>query len=168
MQASLAPVVEPRCAVGLRGVRPCAIPCSPASSATSATSAFTGWAPTPIACSTPISIATGGRRLRGVGDVLSAKSFAAHLTGLCWIIERGRDRAIGSEHLRRWLDRAPEIERPPAPTYRGQLTILDLEQEDDPEHYARAVERWAESTWEAYAALHSLARLWIEQALARG
>jgi len=96
---------------------------------------------------------------------VSAKSFAAHLTGLCWLIEHGGSRAVGSESLRRWLNGIPRIEKPEIPSFRGSHTLADVREAPDPEAHARAVERWARSTWEAYSALHSLARHWIQQAL---
>lgn len=97
---------------------------------------------------------------------LSAKSLVAHLTGLCWLIEHGGSRAVGSEALRRWLNGTPRIEKPEIPSFRGRLTIADVYEAPNPEAYARALEGWAHSTWEAYSALHSLARHWIQQALA--
>jgi hypothetical protein len=97
---------------------------------------------------------------------VSAKSLAAHLTGLCWILEHGGSPAVGSESLRRWLDGAPRIERPEPPSFRGGLTIADVREARDPEnHAARAVQDWARSTWDAYASLHALAGHWVEQAL---
>lgn len=98
----------------------------------------------------------------------SAKSFAAHLTGLCWLLEHGGPRAVGSEALRRWLNGAVRLEKPEIPVLRGKLTVTDVRDAADPEAYARAVEDWARSTWEAYASLHSLARDWIQQALSEG
>jgi hypothetical protein len=97
---------------------------------------------------------------------VSAKSLAAHLTGLCWLLEHGGNRAIGSEPLRRWLNGTPRIEKPEAPSFRGSLTVADVREAADPEAHARAVELWARSTWEAYSSLHALARHWIQQALA--
>jgi hypothetical protein len=96
---------------------------------------------------------------------VSAKSLAAHLTGLCWLIEHRGSRAVGSESLRRWLNGAPRIEKPEIPSFRGRLTVADVAEAPDPEAHAQAVDRWARCTWEAYSALHSLARYWIEQAL---
>ena len=96
---------------------------------------------------------------------VSAKSFAAHLTGLCWPIEQGGNRAVGGESLRRWLNGTLRIEKPEAPSFRGRLTVADVRGVLYPEAYARAVEGWARSTWEAYSTLHSLARHWIQQAL---
>ena len=89
---------------------------------------------------------------------LSAKSLAAHLTGLCWFIDNGGSRAVGSESLRRWLNGTPRMEKPEIPSFRGELTIADVRDAPDPEAYGQAVELWAQSTWKAYSALHSLAR----------
>ena len=97
---------------------------------------------------------------------VSPKSFAAHLTGLCFLFEHGGGRAVGTEPTRRWLDGPPRIRKPEVPSFRGSLTVAEVREAADPEAYARAVERWARATWEAYSALHSLARLWIQQALA--
>jgi hypothetical protein len=96
----------------------------------------------------------------------SAKSFAAHLTGLCWALEQDGDRAVGNEALRRWLNGSVAIERPEPPPHRGALTIADVRAARDPVEHARIVEGWARATWEAYAPLHPLAHRWIQQALA--
>ena len=95
----------------------------------------------------------------------SAKSLAAHLTGLGWLIERGGSKAVGSEALRRWLDGTPRLDKPELPRSRGALTIADVRGAGDAPSHSRAVEAWARSTWEAYAPLHPAARAWIEQAL---
>jgi hypothetical protein len=95
----------------------------------------------------------------------SAKSLAAHLTGLCWLIEHDGNRAIGSDPLRRWLNGKPPIQRPELPAFRGTITIADVRETSDPLAYAQAVERWAHSTWKAYSSLQPLARQWISQAL---
>jgi len=95
----------------------------------------------------------------------SAKSLAAHLTGLCWLLERSGGRAVGSDALRRWLNGPVRLEKPELPSVRGGLTVADVRDAADPEAYARAVDGWARSTWEAYSSLHSVARDWIQQAL---
>jgi uncharacterized protein DUF5946 len=94
----------------------------------------------------------------------SAKSLAAHLTGLGWLLEHGGSRAVGNEALRRWLDGTPPLAKPELPAARGQLTIGDLPAAADPHTHAQEVERWARSTWAAYAPLQPLARRWIQQA----
>lgn len=95
----------------------------------------------------------------------SAKSLAAHLTGLCWLLERDGSRAVGSDALRRWLNAAVRLEKPEIPAQRGRITVADVRGAADPDAYARAVEGWAWSTWEAYSSLHAVAHDWIEQAL---
>lgn len=95
----------------------------------------------------------------------SAKSLAAHLTGLCWFMDNDAPRAIGNQALRRWLDGPSPVDKPELPSFRGTLTIEDVRHAGDPESYARAVDRWGRSTWEAYAPLHALARGWIGAAL---
>jgi uncharacterized protein DUF5946 len=95
----------------------------------------------------------------------SAKSLAAHLTGLCWLIERGGSRAVGGEPLRGWLNGKVPLEKPAIPAHRGTLTIADVMDAPDAAAYADAVDRWSRATWEAYAPLHAQARAWIELAL---
>jgi hypothetical protein len=97
----------------------------------------------------------------------SAKSLAAHLTGLCALLEHGGDRAIGVAALRTWLDGKPRIQLPETPRLRGRLTVADVRRARDPDAYAAAVERWAQSTWKAYSSLHRLARGWVAEALDR-
>jgi uncharacterized protein DUF5946 len=97
----------------------------------------------------------------------SAKSFAAHFTGLCVILEKGASPAVGNERLRRWLDGKPKIAKPPPPAFRGKLTVGDVDDASDPDTYAADVARWARSTWEAYASLHPLAREWIASSARR-
>jgi len=98
----------------------------------------------------------------------SAKSLAAHLCGLYSILEAGASRAVGDEALRRWLDGKVDLEKPELPSVRGELTIDSVRGASDPESYARAVDRWARSTWTAYASLHPLAREWFERARSGG
>jgi hypothetical protein len=96
----------------------------------------------------------------------SAKSLAAHLMGLCWALEHGAPMAVGPDPLRAWLDGRPQLTRPDVPTFRGRLTLADVGVASTPEEHAQLVDRWARSTWEAYAPLHATAREWIRRALA--
>jgi hypothetical protein len=95
----------------------------------------------------------------------SAKSLAAHLCGLGWTIEHG-GHPSGERAIRRWLNGAPPLEKPELPAKRGSITIRDVLEAPDAAAHAREVEQWARSAWEAYAALHRVARQWILQALA--
>jgi hypothetical protein len=96
----------------------------------------------------------------------SAKSFAAHLTGLCaWLDDEAASQSVNAA-VQRWLSGPSPIERPALPTGYGRLTIRDLVDEGDPVRYGDALRGWARATWNAYAALHETARAWIATALA--
>jgi len=95
---------------------------------------------------------------------VSAKSLAAHLAGLGWILERGASAATGPAALHRWLSGNRALEKPPLPEARGPLTIGDLPEAASPDEWSVAVRRWAEGVWTAYAALHDHARAWADEA----
>jgi hypothetical protein len=91
----------------------------------------------------------------------SAKSFAAHLTGLCaWLEDEAGAQAVNAA-VQRWLSGPSPIERPPVPRGYGVLTIRELVDADGPVNYGDALRRWARSTWESYAGLHATAHDWI-------
>jgi len=97
----------------------------------------------------------------------SAKSFAAHLTGVCaWIESEAQAQSINAA-VQRWLSGPSPIEKPDLPPSNGAVTIGVLADVDDPVPYGDALRRWARSTWDAYASLHGLARVWIATALAQ-
>ena len=95
----------------------------------------------------------------------SFKSLAAHLAHLCWSLERGGSRAVPSEAIRRWVERHPHLDKPPLPDRRGGLTVAEVARTPTPAEHQQAVDRWARSTWEAYANLQSTARHWVDVAL---
>lgn len=97
--------------------------------------------------------------------VRSAKSFAAHLCGLCVALERDNDLAL-LDGLQRWLSTNPPLVRPGLPVNRGELTIAHVSGIDDPVAYGVAVDEWARSAWQAYAAHHALARQWLAMSAA--
>lgn len=97
----------------------------------------------------------------------SAKSLAAHLTGLCQLMEGSASKATGGQALRRWLDGRSTLVKPDLPEARGTLTVADVLGVTDPAAYSQAVERWAKSAWEAYVPLHGLAREWAAKATGR-
>jgi hypothetical protein len=94
----------------------------------------------------------------------SAKSLAAHLVGLGWILESGASPAIGPDALHRWLDGRTDLDKPALPVNHGAITIGDLSGEADPAAWADQVLHWAHSTWQAYAPLHAQAREWLARA----
>jgi hypothetical protein len=97
----------------------------------------------------------------------SAKSYAAHLTGLCCGLEYKGSQLVRAA-LQRWLNGSAEdigINRPTEPDYRGSLTIRYVyDAETDEELYTRAHE-WASQVWEAYSSQHAIARDWIKKAM---
>src|SRR5437773_11976304 len=74
----------------------------------------------------------------------SAKSFAAHLTGLCCAIEYGGAPSVYGA-TRRALDGVPPIRKPALPGDRGALTIDHVFGAAGPEAYERALREWADS-----------------------
>ena len=95
----------------------------------------------------------------------SAKSLVAHLTGLCAAIEH-RDHPNILRVLLEWLDAPPTLVKPALPSERGRVTIVETFEATCAEQVQATADRWARSTWEAYAPLHGLARGWVAEALA--
>lgn len=95
---------------------------------------------------------------------VSAKSLAAHLTGLCWALEHGGSTAVGSDHLRRWLDGRVRLKKPAIPVNRGEKTVQEVATAPDLETHETALVAWAKATWKAYSDLHPIARQWIAEA----
>ena len=94
----------------------------------------------------------------------SAKSFAAHLTGLCaWIDDEANAQSVNAA-VQRWLSGPSPIEKPALPTSFGADTVRALVDTDDPVRYGQVLRRWARTTWDAYASLHSTAHAWIAAA----
>jgi hypothetical protein len=96
---------------------------------------------------------------------VSAKSLAAHLTGLAWAVEHGFDEH-GLRQLQRALDGPVNLLKPAIPRDRGSLTIADVASAADTESYLKALDAWARSTWAAYGDLHATARAWVARAFA--
>ena len=94
---------------------------------------------------------------------VSAISLAAHLTGLCIAMEhRGREEQLNAA-VQRWLSRRPDLVKPPLPVKRGPLTIAAVLAATDLIDHRAAVDGWARGTWDAYAALHPVARAWVSR-----
>jgi hypothetical protein len=94
----------------------------------------------------------------------SAKSFAAHLTGLCCAMEFG-----GSSKrywaIARWLDGNAELEKPVLLQARGVLSIADVHRGLTSENHVERVRAWATGVWETYRSQQDLARSWLKAAL---
>ncbi len=73
---------------------------------------------------------------------------------------RGREEELHGA-IQRWLSRRPELDKPPLPVKRGPLTIAAIRAAEDLTDHRAAVDGWARGTWDAYAALHPIARAWV-------
>jgi hypothetical protein len=97
--------------------------------------------------------------------IRSAKSFAAHLCGLCIALERHGDER-SHRKLQSWLSSNPRIAKPPLPSARGRLTIQHVSAIADPDQYDAALREWASSVWEAFTDLQPLPRDWLAASMA--
>jgi hypothetical protein len=97
----------------------------------------------------------------------SAKSYAAHLTGLaCGVEYHGAPWVYAA--LGRWLSGPAEaigLTRPSEPDERGGLTIRTLYDAGTEAEFAARLYEWAREVWVAYASQHELARSWIRKAI---
>ncbi len=91
---------------------------------------------------------------------MSAKSLMAHLSGLCWALEHGGGEP-GLRELQRRLNGRVELVKPAVPAGRGGLSVADIAGVTGHDEYLKALDRWARSTWAAYADLHKTVRAWI-------
>jgi hypothetical protein len=98
--------------------------------------------------------------------ILSLKSFAAHLCGLCAAVERASDpragRAIWSD-----LRVPPHAAKPAVPEARGSLTVATVAAARTPEDFRAAADAWIQSVWDAWSVHHDLARQWLDYAIAQ-
>lgn len=98
------------------------------------------------------------------------KGLVMHLGGLCWALEHGGQES-GYRALQRLVEKNPwdQLPYPPPPgipASRGSITIANLRDLHEPDTLTDGVDRWARSTWLAFASLQPLAREWVQQALA--
>ena len=97
----------------------------------------------------------------------SAKSYAAHFTGLCCGVEYGGSANVYAA-LQRWLDGPAErigLLRPQEPAYRGRLTLRHVYDGGVEASFDTRLHEWATDVWEAYKSQHEIARRWIGDAL---
>jgi Family of unknown function (DUF5946) len=95
----------------------------------------------------------------------SAKSYAAHLTGMCAAMDLDDARSV-NEAVQRWLNGPTTIERRSEPpgTKRGELTIAHVHAAADADEHLARVREWARSAWNAWRDYHPIARQWIARA----
>jgi hypothetical protein len=100
--------------------------------------------------------------------MVSAKSWAAHVTGMCWSLE-GDDGYGISVALSRWLDGNPSLPKldSPPPGRRGELTVHHVHSAPDSAAHVARIGEWAASIWDAWAEHHDQAREWVRDARSR-
>lgn len=90
----------------------------------------------------------------------SAKSFVAHLVGLCCGIEAPTEPKLYWA-IPRWLDGPARVTRPADIDTRGKVTIDDVREPANEADYPELVRNWARDVWAAYADQHVIAREWL-------
>jgi hypothetical protein len=90
----------------------------------------------------------------------SAKSFVAHLVGLCCGVEASGERELYWA-IPRWLDGPAQVTRPADIDARGKSTISDVREPANEADYPELVRKWARNVWSAYAHQHVIARQWL-------
>ena len=96
----------------------------------------------------------------------SAKSYAAHLMGLCCFVDHNAAPEV-YRAIHMWMDGPARLVKPAIlpPATRGVTTMLDVSREAAPTAQAAVARSWTASVWLAYASQHHLARSWLTQAL---
>jgi hypothetical protein len=94
----------------------------------------------------------------------SAKSYAAHLTGMCVAVEYGGDDGVNTA-VQRWLSAGPQIDKPAVPAERGRLTLASVIEVEAPTAIAAALEVWFADVWGAYGGQHEVTHGWIRPLL---
>jgi hypothetical protein len=97
----------------------------------------------------------------------SAKSFAAHLTGICLALEHENAGAM-NQVVQRWLSGAREVIKPARlVTERPPLTVAHVLAASSAEEHLARVHEWANAVWNSWSNYHDLAREWIALAMRR-
>jgi uncharacterized protein (DUF2384 family) len=98
----------------------------------------------------------------------SAKSYAAHLTGLCIGVEFNGAQSVYAA-VQKWLSRSADaigFARPADVVIRGTLTVRHVHDAQTQAEQGARVHEWAREVWDAYSSQHELARGWICKAMA--
>ena len=97
--------------------------------------------------------------------MISTKSAAAHLAGICWSLEVGESLHLPAP-LKRFVDGPRTFDRvaAPPPLHRGRINLTYLLPIRDSEEYLEAAREWARSVWAAWAVGQEQAREWVAEA----
>ena len=95
----------------------------------------------------------------------SAKSYAAHLMGLCCGIEHGDEPALYAP-INRMLNANVKLAKPPVLSNRGSVTLSDVmvayHASGSTDELVKRVHEWARDVWGAYSSQHEIAWMWLK------
>ena len=94
---------------------------------------------------------------------VSAKSYAAHLVGLCCGVAHNGNPAL-YDIIHRWLNGSVTLNKPDVLGFRGRITLPEVLAIQPVEAQVKRVHDWAASVWDAYATQHEIAQVWVKQA----
>lgn len=103
----------------------------------------------------------------GVDGPQARNSVGIHLSRLClmldcgWSMERANEAMLAITAKKRhypWLAPPPD---------RGAVTVKNVLVAQNPSEHLGAVERWAQSAWQAWAEHHATVHGWVEQFVGR-
>lgn len=97
--------------------------------------------------------------------MISTKSAAAHLAGICWSLEIGESLHLPAA-LKRFVDGPRSFTRVTAPPrlLRGKVNIGHLVAVAQPDEYFAGAREWARSAWSAWSHGWPQARAWVAEA----
>jgi hypothetical protein len=99
----------------------------------------------------------------GIPSRQSIQSVAVHhLIGLYYVLERGYNFEGATQALRQGLRRRAAFTWLEPPAYPQGLTILEVHQAQGFDEHTQAVQRWAQSVWQAWSAYHEVVRGWAK------
>jgi Family of unknown function (DUF5946) len=98
-------------------------------------------------------------------DMLSTKSAATHLAGICWSLEIGESLHLPAA-LKRLVDGPRSFARVATPLrpLRGNVNIGNLAAVSQPDEYLAAAREWARSAWSAWSHGWPQTRAWVADA----
>lgn len=93
--------------------------------------------------------------------LLSGKTFATNLIGVCIAVEFNNDQNLFNRILQGMGKLKNNFETPALPESFGVLNISHLMDAKNAHEYELFVQEWAEDVWKAYQIHHDLANHWI-------
>lgn len=99
----------------------------------------------------------------GYSSKHSIQSIAVHLISLYLILEKGVESRAATDAVRKALGKNLEFSWLEPPENRGDMTILDVIEQKDPESINSVVKQWAQTVWDAWSQYHDTVKKWAEE-----